>query len=291
MLSVTTITSYLYCQRKLFLNYVLNIREPPKAPLALGTVRHDTYEGITNAEESIVCSITEKMSLIEIKGLYQKQFREVLANSIRKNRELLEKLNLDLGAIFKKVWPLILKESESRAANIHNFMEMHLVYGRELWEKLTPKIRSEYRIESPSLELKGVIDQIEIYEKGFVPIELKTGSAPREDVWENHKIQLGAYAMLLEEHFKIPIKEGFVNYLDIQERRHVPINPFLKDEIRQLIKKTQLLLSKEEMPDFADNPNKCAGCGIRDQCYNEKMLKQLLKNREKANKTKDLNIT
>ena len=287
MLSVTTITSYLYCQRKLYLNYVLGIREPPKPPLALGTVRHDTYEGIINSEEAIVCSITEKRTLEEIKGLYKKEFSEILRNSIRKNRELLEKLGLNLQEIFKNAWPLILKESESRAKSLYDFMEMHLIYGRDLWEKLTPKIKSEYRIESPSLQLKGVIDQIEIYERGFVPIELKTGKAPKEDVWENHKIQLGAYALLLEEKFNVPVKEGFVNYLDAQERRHVPINPFLKDEIRQLIKKTQLLLESKEIPDFADNPNKCAGCGIREQCYNEKLLKQLLLN----GKTKDLNIT
>ncbi|MBS3098218.1 CRISPR-associated protein Cas4 [Candidatus Woesearchaeota archaeon] len=291
MISVTTITSYLYCQRKLFLSCVLGIREPPKAPMVLGTVRHDTYEGITNKEGPIVCSITEKRSLKDIKELYRKEFSEILRDSIRKNKELLEKLNLDLGAIFKKIWPLILKESESRALNIHSFMEMHLVYGRELWEKLTPKIKSEYRIEAPSLQLKGVIDQIEIYEAGFVPVELKTGKAPKEDVWENHKIQLGAYALLLEEHFKIPVKEGFVNYLDSQERRHVPINPFLKDDVKELIKKTQSILDSEEIPDFTDNPNKCAGCGVRDTCYDKKLLNELLNNGKKNNKTKDLNIT
>ena len=177
MLSVTTITSYLYCQRKLYLNYVLGIREPPKPPLALGTVRHDTYEGIARSEESIVCSITEKKALEEIKELYKNEFSEILRNSIRKNRELLEKLGLDLQEIFRKVWPLILKESESRAASLHSFMEMHLVYGRDLWEKLTPKIKSEYRIESEALQLRGIIDQLEIYENGFVPVELKTGKA------------------------------------------------------------------------------------------------------------------
>jgi len=291
MLAVTALTSYLYCRRKLYLNYVLGIKEPPKPPMALGTVRHDTYEGIARSEESIVCSITEKKALEEIKELYKNEFSEILRNSIRKNRELLEKLGLDLQEIFRKVWPLILKESESRAASLHSFMEMHLVYGRDLWEKLTPKIKSEYRIESEALQLRGIIDQLEIYENGFVPVELKTGKAPKQDVWENHKIQLGAYALLLEEYFQIPIKEGFVNYLDTQERRHVPINPFLKDEIKQLIKKTQLLLNSNEMPNFENNPNKCAGCGIRDKCYDEKLLKQLLKNGQNSNKTKDLNIT
>ncbi len=89
-------------------------------------------------------------------------------------------------------------------------METNLVYGSDLWEKLTPKITSEIRLESEKLNLKGIIDQLEIYGQGIVPIELKTGSCPKEGVWDNHRIQAGAYALLAEEYFNSKVKEAFI---------------------------------------------------------------------------------
>ena len=48
-----------------------------------------------------------------------------------------------MKTVFKQVWPLILEESETRASALYEFIQMHNIYGEELWEKLTPKIKSE----------------------------------------------------------------------------------------------------------------------------------------------------
>ena len=68
------------------------------------------------------------------------------------------------------------------------------------------------------------------------------------------------------------IKEGFIHYLDHKERRQIPLNPFLKEEIKELIKKVEILLNKKELPGIVENPNKCTNCGLKDQCSNEKLL-------------------
>ena len=277
MLSVTTLTSYLYCMRKLFLTRVLGFKEPIRRPLVKGSIRHEVYDLINKKEEEIVTNITKKTTKEQLYQTYKMRHSKILREVIRNNKEDLKKLELKPNDVFRKTWPLILEESLTRAKRTHNFMETHLVYGKELWESLTPKISSEIKISSEKLKLRGIIDQIEIYEKGIVPVELKTGSCPKQGVWDNHRIQAGAYALLAEEHFNKEIKEAFIVYLDHAQRRHIPINIFLKDEIKELIQKVNLLLKGKELPETERNYNKCRGCGLREICYNNKVIKKQVK--------------
>ena len=171
---------------------------------------------------------------------------------------------------------MILEEAEIRTKNISDFIQKYNVYGKELWKKLTPKILSEQRVESNKLQLKSIIDRIEIYENSYVPIELKTGKMPKEGVWPGHRIQIAAYAMLLEEKFKTSVKEGFVRYLDAKETRQIAINPFMKEEIINLVKEVQELLKNQDVPNYCENRNKCANCGLKETCYNESEVSTLL---------------
>ena len=52
-ISVTMLSSYLYCKRKLFLERVLGLFEPDKGALVKGSIRHKTYEEINKIEENI----------------------------------------------------------------------------------------------------------------------------------------------------------------------------------------------------------------------------------------------
>lgn len=280
MLSVTHISSYLYCPRKLYLQEVLGLYEPPKESLVKGSIRHKVHENINLIEEELVKSIRKGVTLSDLKGKYHQKYREILLDAIKQNKEELEQFNILPQNLFKNVWPLILSESETRATTLYNFIQTHKIFGEELWEKLTPKIESELRIESEKLGLKGVIDQIEIYREGFVPVELKTGKSPKEGIWPGHKIQLIAYALLLEEKFNTEIKEGFVHYLDTKEKKHIALNQFMRIEVKELIQKVNTLLDLDKIPDFEKNQNKCFNCGLKEDCYNEKKLKELLKQKK-----------
>jgi CRISPR-associated protein Cas4 len=277
-ISVTMLSSYLYCPRKLFLQQVLALEEPPKESLVLGTLRHEVYESINQAEERIVKLVGPGIQYHQLIGLYKNFYSKVLREKIINNKPRMREVNLDMVEVFRKTWPLILNEAELRAENIQSFIKTYNVYGKELWEKLTPKIISELRVESEALQLKGIIDRIEVYEKGYVPIELKTGKMPADGVWPGHRVQIAAYAMLLEEKFHTTVKEGFVNYLDSKEKRHIAINPFMREEITKLVKEVQDLLKHHYPPKQTENKNKCSYCGIRDQCYDEEKLSVLLEN-------------
>jgi len=281
MLSVTDLSSYLYCSRKLYLQKVLGLYEPLKEVTFKGSFRHELHDLASKADEEIVKSIKQKFSLEEIKELYLLKYKEILRRVILNNKELLKKFDLNEKDVFARNIPVIEEEADLRATNVHKTIVDFNVIGDELWEKLTPKIISELRIEDPELGLKGIIDQIYQYEAGLVPIELKTGKAPREGVWPGHKIQITAYALLLEGKFNQEIKEGFIHYLEAEQKRHIPINAFLRLEVKELINKVNSLLQAVEIPDFCGNDNKCRVCGLKENCYNQKELEKLMKKNQK----------
>ena len=275
-ISVSMLSTYLYCPRKLFLQKVLQIEEIPKESLVLGSIRHEVYDFINKAEETLVKSITEKAEYEKLKEIYKQAYIKKVREAIIRNKPRIREASLDIVNVFKRTWPYIMGEAEERAANIFNFIQEHNIYGNELWENLTPKIISELSIESDTLQLKGIIDKIEIYKEGYVPIELKTGKAPKEGLWPGHKIQIAAYALMLEEKYQKPVKGAFVHYLDNKEKRHIAINPFMKEEIINLVREIQELLEKKSLPNYCQNRNKCVNCGVKGTCYNEQEVDVLM---------------
>ena len=243
----------------------------------MGSIRHETYDNINKKEEEIVTSITKRADLENIRELYRKEYLKILRKAIASNKKRLEIVNINMLEAYKKSFPFIMEESSTRAANIFNFIEANNVFGEELWQKLTPKIISELRVESDELKLKGIIDQVHVYDKEYVPFELKTGRTPSDGIWPSHRIQIAAYSLLLQEKFNKEVKEGFVVYLDTKEKRHIAFNPFMKQEVMQIVDEIIELLENKELPDFCNNENKCRKCGLRKTCYNEEEVNNLLK--------------
>ncbi|MBI2654624.1 CRISPR-associated protein Cas4 [Candidatus Woesearchaeota archaeon] len=277
ILPVSLLSTYLYCSRKLFLEEVLLLEEPPKESIVMGAIRHETYDNINKKEEEIVTSLTKRMPLGSIQALYKQKYLQVLRKAIANNRKRLEAVNLNMLDVYKKSFQFIIDESDMRASHVFSFMEANKVFGQELWQRLTPKIISELRVESKQLRLRGIIDQVHIYEENYVPFELKTGRVPQDGVWPSHRVQIAAYSMLLQEKFNKKVKEGYVVYLDTKEKRQITINPFMREEVNQIVDEIIALLESKELPDFCNNENKCRKCGLKQTCYNEEEVNNLLK--------------
>lgn len=282
LISVSMLSSYSYCKRKLFLDKVLGIREEPKASVTKGTIRHKCYEEFTRIEPEIILSITKQDLLDDIKRKYSTAFSKILRQAILLSKYSLKSLDINPLQLYKEVWPLISEEAEIRAAEVWNLIQTHLVYGYELLNKL-PTAEPEYKIISNKLNLIGVIDRIEFIDNFPVPIELKSGKTPNEGVWPNHKIQLIAYSLLIEEKYEKPVKEGYVFYLDKNEKRRIVFNPFMKSEIIDLIGKVNSLLEQKTAPELPKNTNKCVSCGLRQICHDEEQMSERIQ--------KTLNIT
>ncbi|MEA3431006.1 MAG: CRISPR-associated protein Cas4 [Nanoarchaeota archaeon] len=268
MISVTKLSSYLYCSRKLYLTDVLKLSEPPKDVMVKGTIRHLTFEKINDIEESIVTSIQQSHDFKHILNLYVKYFSKALRSSIMSNKYRLKGVSLPLIDAYREIWPHFMKESERRSLNLFNFILDNKIFGTKLWDSLFPKIKSEVRINSKSLELRGIIDQIHVYPDKVIPVELKTGKAPVEGVWPGHKIQIAAYMLLFNEKFESSINTGIIHYLDYDKQVDITLNPFLKEEVIDLKNKVKLLLTSGDTPKKCANLNKCKACSLKNECFN-----------------------
>ena len=264
-ISVTFLSSYLYCKRKLYLEQVLGLKFLAPDVTVKGTIRHNVLDLISKQEKGIVLSISpETVSQAEDK--YISFYSRNLVNSIKIQSNILEKHKINYFTLYNELWPWFKEDAKMRAKYVSDFIEKHKIYGNELWEKLTPKIITELFVQSEILELKGKIDRVEHDNQKYIPIEIKTGKAPSEGVWEAHMVQIGAYMMLLEDKLGKAVSEGKIHYLDSGERI-IKMNPYLKEEIIVLKEKVKEVLSSKEVPDFCTNEKKCIKCPLKKECW------------------------
>src|SRR3989344_8222028 len=113
LINVTTLTAYHYCSRKLFLDKVLGIKEPPSKHLVLGAIMHDFVEAASNAEEELVKEITITWDSAKVSAAFRRKHSLILKSIIIKRQYELKHYNLDLAETFLEMWkrvePLLLE--------------------------------------------------------------------------------------------------------------------------------------------------------------------------------------
>jgi len=265
MISVTDLTAYMYCPRKLYFSKVLHIKEKPKEAMIKGKIKHQVFDAAGREDKEIITHFTAKDLLEDLEMQFRRVYYKVLMFHIQRAKEELEAQGLQTLLVYQELWPFFLQEARDKSALFFSLASEKKLYGEALWMAL-PKGIPELRIVSEKLGLIGVIDRVDIAED-FVPVEIKTGKAPREGVWKENMIQLGAYLLLASEHYGKDIKEGFIEYRAVNERRKVVMNPFLKDEILELVRRVNTLLQSQELPPKVSEEWKCTTCGVREVCF------------------------
>ena len=272
-LNVSLLPEYLFCARKVFITKILGIKEPPSKHLALGKIRHEFFQEALGSEQAVIESIGSGNQ--DSLPLLMKDFHlKVLQKLMVKYRYDLAEFDIAMADAFRELWQVLSFFTQTRSEEISSFIEIRHVFGKELWQQLEPKRKAEFSLSSTALSLKGRIDQIEEMQGLAIPLEIKSGRSKRGDAWNEHKIQLCAYAMMLEEHLGKPVPEGYVLYLAGKEKVKVAAHAFLKQEVIDLIKAVQALLTAKALPDFVENRNKCKQCGVRQQCYDQAFMSQ-----------------
>lgn len=267
MLSVTDLSAYMYCPRKVYFAKILGVKEKPKEQSIKGTIKHAVFENAGREDKEIISGFTEKESIEDLEMTYRKIYYKILMYSIQRAKKDLEAQGLKTLQVYQELWPFFLQEAKEKSLYFYNLAKEKNLYGEALWLAL-PKSVPELRIVSEKLGLIGIIDRVDLVE-GFIPVEIKTGIAPREGVWKEHMIQIGAYMLLLSEHYGKEISEGYIEYRAINDRRKVKMNVFLKDEILELIIKVRNMLNNKELPAKTTEVRKCENCGIKEICYSK----------------------
>jgi len=121
-------------------------------------------------------------------------------------------------------------------------------------------------LESGKLGLRGVLDYLVRTDREFIPVDYKFGSSHNGTIFLNHKYQLSAYALLVEDCFKTIVRRGFVHYS--KDRINVSVD--LGDELRRrtlkMIREISMIIEEEKEPAGTKNPGRCTDCEYSRYC-------------------------
>jgi CRISPR-associated exonuclease Cas4 len=137
-------------------------------------------------------------------------------------------------------------------------------YGIEQGERLF-----HYPVASESLEVKGKIDLVlvvpswEASDKEVVVVEYKYSE---QKAGPHFKVQLAAYALLLEEALHIPARRAFLYSIPLRRAEAVPITTGLRRKAQEITRDIKQLMQGEQMPAATRTPRRCPTCEFRRFC-------------------------
>ena len=123
-------------------------------------------------------------------------------------------------------------------------------------------------LSSDALGLQGNVDLIiKTVKSEFVPVEYKNMRSDDGRVCMDHKYQLVAYALLIEETFGAVVKRGFVNYIPETLILQFEITPTMKSHVKRVLGHIKRIIQDEELPPIRVAKHKCTGgCGHKQTC-------------------------
>lgn len=125
-------------------------------------------------------------------------------------------------------------------------------------------------LESEKLGLRGIIDLIEDTGTGREILDYKRGSARRDEngqrvAKENDALQLGAYALLLEEQ-GMPIAKASIYYGSERSRVSVPLTEELFQKVRQTLNEALGVAESGICPPPLQDDPRCLHCSAYSIC-------------------------
>lgn len=149
--------------------------------------------------------------------------------------------------------------------------------GRRLHTELEKQEGEEWEdlfLESEELGLRGRVDALRTRDGQIIPYEHKRGRSARDpdnqpQAWESDRLQILAYAYLVETALGIPIPEGRIRYHADNVLVHVPLDDAGRQAVRQAIEQARLLRQSPLRPPITDNERLCAGCSLAPVCLPE----------------------
>ncbi len=146
--------------------------------------------------------------------------------------------------------------------------------GRTLHDQLEEGEEHESRIlEDEALGITGRVDAVRRRDGVLVPYEHKRGRAHRgadgPEAWESDRVQLGAYALLLEADLGRRIEYGRVRYHADGVAVTVPIDEALRARVREAIGRARLLRRETERPPITQHEGRCVHCSLAPVCLPE----------------------
>ncbi|GAB1540967.1 type I-MYXAN CRISPR-associated endonuclease Cas1 [Scytonema sp. NUACC21] len=158
--------------------------------------------------------------------------------------------------------------------------------GRRLHTEIEKQEEEEWEelfLESEELGLRGRVDALRTRNGETIPYEHKRGRCHRDEnnqpqAWESDRLQILAYAYLLESALGVKVNEDRIRYHADNVLVHVPLNDSGRAAVRDAIQQARILRQSSYRPPVTDNERLCARCSLAPVCLPEEA--RLAHNRE-----------
>ncbi|MBN8725635.1 MAG: type I-MYXAN CRISPR-associated endonuclease Cas1 [Acidobacteria bacterium] len=129
-------------------------------------------------------------------------------------------------------------------------------------------------LENNELQLVGKVDCVRRRDGKIIPYEHKRGYSARSiagtaTTWPSDRLQIIAYAVLVEAHIGKPVFEGRVRYHADKTMVRVNIDDQAREELKQAVARAQELQNNLERPPVTSNERLCIRCSLAPICLPE----------------------
>lgn len=127
--------------------------------------------------------------------------------------------------------------------------------------------RGERQFEVPLVSrrysLSGKLDMLISTSLGRFPADFKMSRGP---AGENHRLQLAAYAIMIEEQFDCRVNTGFIYLIPHRNAEVIAIDEALRKKLLQSMAEMRIMIRNERFPEATPVRPRCWDCEFRHFC-------------------------
>jgi len=122
-------------------------------------------------------------------------------------------------------------------------------------------------LESHRLRLRGVLDLLIHSDSEYIPVDYKQMQSRKGRIWLDHKYQLTAYALLIDEAYNTTVRRGIVYYINEDLVLPCAISQGMKRHAVRITTEIHALISRQVVPPITVEASRCSGgCGFLWVC-------------------------
>jgi len=143
-----------------------------------------------------------------------------------------------------------------------------MAYGRKVHRHadISGNVMKDVYLCSEELGLAGIIDFVEFVDANSVNIiEIKCGRFKRQ-MYEDHKIQLVAQAMLVEKVLGLRVNKIKTLNVETGESREIQIVEYHRNAVREALEEMRRIVLEERIPEPTKHRARCIDCECRVYC-------------------------
>lgn len=131
-------------------------------------------------------------------------------------------------------------------------------------------------LASEARGLYGKVDCVRRRDGSHLPYEHKRGRPARgadnaPEAWPSDRLQVVAYAVLLEDAFGQPVPEGRIRYHAANVTVRVPVDDRARADLAAALDDARRLRDTTDRPPIADNARLCETCSLAPVCLPEEV--------------------